>query len=203
MKRRIVLYICLCVVTLCLAQQDYKHMSDSLTLISRAKADMVLSHFDTIVGKKILYSVYDKDYYIIILTGTKLYEYIVSTDSAGNIAKLKELDNEKLICDLLAKKYLSMKERRVFKRLAKGREIVIKAFDLRKYLVDLSADTYLPPTKITLETPQYFVLKDSENNRYVEDRFFSPGTSFIDLTLWGYLSRELFTPTSEFLNNKQ
>lgn len=50
-----------CIACFCYAQPE---ISDSLAFESRAKADVVLSKFDTISGKKIVYSLLNKDYYI-------------------------------------------------------------------------------------------------------------------------------------------
>ena len=51
-----------------------------MALVSRIKADIVLSKFDTIYGKKMLYSLQNREYYIIIQTGDYYDEYVVKTD---------------------------------------------------------------------------------------------------------------------------
>ncbi len=60
----IVLMLCLSLV--CKAQKDWKKVSDSIAVINRAKADIVLEQFDTIQTPKLLYSIEDRYYYLII-----------------------------------------------------------------------------------------------------------------------------------------
>lgn len=65
MKKIATIFLTLCIASLVYAQSDWKAILDSLALESRAKADIVLSKFDTISGEKILYSLQDRDYYLI------------------------------------------------------------------------------------------------------------------------------------------
>lgn len=52
MKKIATICITLCITCFCYAQSDWKEISDSLALESRVRADIVLSKFDTISGKK-------------------------------------------------------------------------------------------------------------------------------------------------------
>ncbi len=65
MKKVIILFLVLC-SSFCWAQSSWKKMSDSLAMLSRAKADKVLIYFDTLKSPKLLYSVLDKNYYVLI-----------------------------------------------------------------------------------------------------------------------------------------
>ena len=115
MKRIVITCFALFWISLCYAQHDLKIISDSLAIASRAKADIILSKFDTIVGKKILYSLLDKDYYIIIQDNDNYREYFVSTDSLTNVIYVKKIDTnrDKEIVELKAKRFLPKKKRKL------------------------------------------------------------------------------------------
>ena len=61
--------------------------------VSRAKADIVLSHFDNIQVPKLLYSIEDKYYYVLLNEHSCLKEYFVATDSLGNITKVRLIED--------------------------------------------------------------------------------------------------------------
>lgn len=77
----------LCFSLVCQAQEDWERKSDSTAMVSRAKADAVLQHFDTIQVPKLLYSLDNKDFYLIIKDTLCYKEYYVTLDSLGSIAR--------------------------------------------------------------------------------------------------------------------
>ncbi len=172
---------------------------DSIARVSRAKADAVLENFDTIQGKKILYNLKDKDYYIIIQTNGNYHEYIVATDSIGNISNCRKMGNDILIKKLESKKCLSKKKRKILERLKQNREIIINSFDISQYSTDLI--TMMPSEHDLTDTHSYFVLKDENCNRYGEySRNVLTKPSAINEDLEIYLCVELITPTADLLN---
>ena len=52
MKKIAIICFTFCISCFCYARDDWKQVTDSLELESRVKADIVLSKFDTISGKK-------------------------------------------------------------------------------------------------------------------------------------------------------
>ena len=97
MKKIAIICFTFCISCFCYAQDDWKRVTDSLELESRVKADIVLSKFDTISGKKILYSLLDRDYYIIFQQKNNYKEYFVRIDSICNVLTIKEVENYKEI----------------------------------------------------------------------------------------------------------
>ena len=166
MKRIIISCFTLFCVCFCYAQYDWKAISDSLALESRAKADVVLSKFDTVSSKKILYSLLNKDYYIIIQTDNNYKEYVVSIDSVCNVLRIKEIDNNKKIDELKAKKNLSKSKRNLLKQLETDRQTIKEAFNTNQYSIELI--TSVPNATYVSGIPSYFVMKDEHNNRYGE-----------------------------------
>jgi hypothetical protein len=61
------------------------------------KADIVLSKFDTVVGSRILYSLQDRDYLVIIKTSNHYKEYVLSVDSVCNVTRIKAIDHDREI----------------------------------------------------------------------------------------------------------
>ena len=100
---------------------------------SRAKADIVLSKFDAISGEKILYSLQDRDYYLIFKQDSCYKEYVVKVDGVCNILSIKEVEKDKEIEELKAKRFLSRGSRKQLKRLLEERQIVKNAFDTSRY----------------------------------------------------------------------
>lgn len=149
--------------------------------VSRAKADIILSHFDSIQVPKLLYSIEDKYYYVLLNRHSYLQEYSVATDSLGNIT------NVRLIGENINTKEEKKSVERDKKLLKK-----LDLFDLSKYntsyITEVSNDSYL-----TFGRLSYFVIKDNSGNRYGEFRLFMPvkQPAPIDLRLWGYISRKL------------
>ena len=190
MKKIATIGITLCINCFCYAQSDWKEISDSLALESRVRADIVLSKFDTISGKKILYSLLNKDYYIIFQLDNYYKEYIVTIDSICNILVIKEVGNDKEIEKLKAKKFLPKNKRKLLKQLKENREIISDAFNANQYCTELI--TSLPNATYIAGVPSYFVMKDENNKRYGEYSLSSITTPCpINPNLWAYLIRKL------------
>ena len=82
--KNIVIILLLCISEFCYSQN--LQYADSM---SRAKADIVLSHFDSIHVSKLLYSIDDKYFYILLNDDLCCKEYIVIADSLGSIVKME------------------------------------------------------------------------------------------------------------------
>lgn len=164
----------------CKAQNEVKR--DSLAIISRGKADIILSHFDTIHSTKILYSFLDKDYYVIIQENNGYKEYYISTDSLNNILIFNEIN----------KKGYKGNKRKILKRIKEDNNTINKAFNLENYHNGLI--TLVPNATYINGQPSYFVVIDKSGRRYGEyslSAMTSPPP--IDPNLWIYLLRELST----------
>lgn len=150
----------------CKAQRDkWSKMSNSLAIISRVKADTVLSKIGVIHGTKLLYSLRDRDYYLIIKVDNCYREYYISTDSLGNLTEMRTLKSRN-----------------------KDRKLMSQAFELNKYhsgfITKMANATYLRGE------PSYFTVKDETGKRYGEYSLFSLTLpSPIDGGLYAYLLR--------------
>jgi len=166
MKRSIVILLLLISI---LSYSQNLQYADSM---SRAKADIVLSHFDNNQGFKLLYSVEDKYFYVLINECTFFEEYVIEMDSLGNIINMIEPNK------------LTRQDKKILKKTT--------PFDLTKY------DTgYITESSnfidFTFGRLAYFVVKDNNGNRYGEFRSFMPAKiSPIDLNLWVYIIRKLY-----------
>ena len=128
----------------CIAQDEaVKKKADSLTYASRAKADLVLSHFDSIKTEKILYSISDEHYYVILKDGCCYNEYYIQADSAGKI-----------------------KDERVVKTSKRNKKLLTKAFVLNGYHENFITRVDNPTAD--QGNPSYFVVKDVDGKRYGE-----------------------------------
>ena len=168
MRKIAIILICLLSFVYCYAERDWEAYRDSLLLISRAKADVVLSHFDTIYAPKILYSwtafcrmslsFTETRYYVIIKNDNMFDEYFIITDSTDNILQFTKIDDAFKRC---FHKRVKFKQEEVF-------AILVEAFDTNKYHTDFI--TYVPDatTLIYADGFSYFVLKDVAENRYGE-----------------------------------
>lgn len=189
MKKTLILYFSLMTACFCHAQSEKNIISDSFVLESRAKADVVLSKFDTISSKKMLYSLSDKHYYVIIQQDTCYKEYVISIDSTCNVLSIKKIDNNSKINDLKIRKRLSKNQQKNLKRLEADRQMLKEAFNT-KYSTELI--TTIPNATYIAGVPSYFVIKDEDNNRYGEYSLSSITTPCpINPNLWAYLIREL------------
>jgi hypothetical protein len=145
--------------------------------VSRARADIVLSHFDSVKVSKLLYSI-DNTYYLVLLNDTPfLREYFFKMDSSGNIIYTKFVQQKKQV----------RKNRITLNELIKN----LSPFDLNKYdtsyITSVPADSYFFFGRMN-----YFVIKDTNQKRYGEYHLFMPVKHHsIDLNLWAYLIRRL------------
>ncbi len=195
MKKIATICLTLCIACLSYAQNDWKAISDSLALESRAKADIVLSKFDTISGEKILYSLQDRDYLLIFKQDSCFKEYVVKVDGVCNILSIKEVEKDKEIEELKAKRFLSRGSRKHLKRLLEERQMVKDAFDTSQYSPEFK--TSMPNATYVAGVPSYFVMKDENDKRYGEYSLSSITTPCpINPDLWAYLIRTLSEKTT-------
>jgi hypothetical protein len=170
------------------AQSDWEKVSDSSAMISRAKADRILSYFDKLRMPKLLYSLEDRYYYLIIKDTPCYKEYYIEVDSLGDVLQSRFLDQKKM-----GKKQRKQAEQ-YQKLLCEG-----TPFNLNQYHTDYI--TRMPDAKYISGKPTYFVVKDIEGKRYGEYRLSAITTpSLIDKNLWSYLLRRLSEETEN--NNK-
>lgn len=78
------------VLSLLLSKFCYSQSLQCVDSVSRAKADIVLSYFDSIQVSKLLYSIDDKYFYVLLNETPFLKEYVVTMDSLGNILWRRE-----------------------------------------------------------------------------------------------------------------
>lgn len=190
MKRIIILCFALVAASCCFAQQgEVAGLSRSLEE-SRAKADIVLSGFGTIPGRKMVYSLKNEHYYIVIHSDSACNEYVVSIDSACHVVGMKKIDHDSIIDQLKRKRHISRKQRKELKRAETDRQMLKEAFDLTRYAAEPITD--LPDATCMAGVPSYFVIKDEYDNRYGE--YCLPSITApcpINPDLWVYLIREL------------
>lgn len=139
--------------------------------VSRAKADIVLSYFDSIQGSKLLYSIEDKYFYVLLNEYSFLKECVVTMDSLGNINNMKKPIK------------LTRQDEKFLKKSA--------PFDLSKYNIGYITESS-NAVDFTFGRLAYFVVKDDKGNRFGEFRSFMPTETVpIDLKLWAYIIRKL------------
>lgn len=172
---------------------------DSLTSVHRIKADIVLSYFDTIQGIKLLYSLQDKDYFIIIKDNDKIIELNVRIDSVCNIISLCAAKDA--YEDYINRygeeyaKYSKRKKRKILTRFKNDKKTIKYAFDLNQYHIGYI--TRCANEKWTAGVPSYFVVKDVDGRRYGE--YSLPSITApcpINSNLWVYLVRRLSENTN-------
>lgn len=180
MKTVYSIILTLCFSLVCKAQKDWKKVSDSIAMINRAKADLVLKQFDTIHAPKLLYSIEDRYFYVIIKDTPCYKEYYAALDSLGNLRNVHRVKSE-------------IQTRKQKKQQKQYRELIQKAepiFDLSKYRQDLI--TLIPDAKVLSGRPSYFVIKDTNKKRYGEYSLPSLTAPLpINTSLWVYLVRRL------------
>lgn len=177
MKTVCLINLILCFSLVCQAQNNWEKKSDSLAMISRAKADMVLQHFDTVRAPKLLYSMEDRYFYLIIKDTPCHKEYYVALDSLGDIRKISLVKAE-------------TKTRKQRKQQEQYRELLSPVFDLSRYHTNFI--TRMPDAKYIRGVPSYFVVKDVDGKRYGEYCLSSLTLPLpIDAKLAGYLIRRL------------
>lgn len=162
--------------------KDKESISDSTEIVSQIKADKVLSAFDSIKAAKLLYSIEDKYYYVIIQVSTLYYkEFFISLSDNGDIDEIRLILYED-------------NTRRKRKQNRQYKELLSKAEPIFTFDKKLSNDyiTRIPNAKYIGERYSYFVLKDLNNVKYMEYRL--PVITFpspINAYLLAYLIRRL------------
>lgn len=180
MKAAYSIILMFCFSLLCKGQGDRENLVDSMGRVSRSKADKVLQHFDTIAAPKLLYSLDNKDFYVIIKSNPCYQEYYVCLDSLGGIDKIRLVKAE-------TKTKKNRKQQEQYRQLLSEAEPI---FDLSKYSTDFI--TKMPDAKYTSGRYSYFVVKDIEGKRYGEYRLSAvTSPSPINTSLWTYLIRRL------------
>lgn len=180
MKKFLLSFLVLCSSFIsCKAQSSWEKVSDSLAMVSRAKADEVLMYFDTLKSSKLLYSILDKDYYVLVKDEEKKYkEYYITTDSLGKITEVRFLERTK----------------RENKELSQ-----LNPFELQKYCSGFIIK--MPDAEYVRGPSSYFVVKDESGERHGEfclSTFTLPIP--IDGKLYGYLVRRLSEQMSKSPN---
>jgi hypothetical protein len=169
------------------AQSDWKKESDSSAIESRTKADKVLSHFDTLIAPKLLYSFEDRYFYLIVKDTPCYKEYYIEVDSLGKLLQFHVLNEKKI---------MGKKQRR---QAEQYRNLLCKGnpFNLSQYHSDFVIK--MPEAKYISGKQTYFVVKDIESKRYGEYRLSAITIpSPMDKNLWSYLFRRL---SEEIANN--
>ncbi len=160
------------------AQTIWEKKIDSLALISRDKSDKVLKQFDEFNTSKILYSLEDKYYYLIIQDIPYNKEYYIELDDMGNIKKVHPMI------------LINIKNRKQQKQYSKLLSEAGNIFDSNKYHKGFI--TKISDAKLILGIPSYFVFKDRDDKRYGEYRLPSITLPLpINSNLWAYLIRRL------------
>jgi hypothetical protein len=151
----------------CNAQSEQKigeeNRSFNLAMQSRGKADIVFNLFDTIYVPKLLYSIEDEHYIVVIKNAKSFSEYYIHMNPKGKIKKVCLLNN-----------------------LEDKSELLIKGFELEKY-----SSEFLIDSRNILSAKKYFVIKDKNGNRYGECSVLSLPFVHIDENLSMYLAIRL------------
>jgi hypothetical protein len=180
MKIAYSIILMLCFSLVCKAQEDWEKISDSMAMVSRTKADAVLKHFDTTQASKILYSLEDKYFYLIIKDTPCYKEYFVALDSLGEI-------------DIIRSVKIETKTKKLWKQQEQYRKLLSEAepiFDLSRYHTDFI--TRIPDAKMVAGKSSYFVVKGIDGKRYGEYSLSSVAVPLpINTSLWAYLVRKL------------
>lgn len=168
------------------SQTIWEKKTDSLALISRNKADNILEQFSQINYPKLLYSMEDKYYYLII--GDIPYkEYYIELDDIGNINKVRFL------------KVTGGKSRKQKKQQKQYHKLILQAepiFDLNRYHTNFI--TKISEAKYLNGKNTYFVIKDIDGKRYGEYRLSAITLPLpINSSLWAYLIRRLSSEIAE------
>lgn len=180
MKVAYSIILMLCFSLVCKAQSDWENVSDSMAMVSRNKADRILQHFDTVQVPKILFSLEDRYFYLIIKDTPCYKEYYVALDSLGEVNEIHSVKVEK-------------KTKKQKKQQEQYRKLLLEAepiFDLSRYHTDFIKR--MPDATMVAGRPSYFVVKDVDGKRYGEYSLSSATTPLpINTNLWAYLIRKL------------
>jgi len=169
----------LCFSIVCKAQDNnWEKVSDSLAMISRAKADEVFTYFDTIRASKLLYSLEDRYFYLIINDTPCYKEYYIILDSSAKV-NIHPIDTRE------ENKKQRKQQKRYHKLLAEA-----EPFNLSKYHTNYI--TNIPDAKFVRGKPSYFVVKNINGKRYGEYSLAAFTLPLpIDGKLAGYLMKRL------------
>lgn len=142
MKIVFYIFILLSCSIVCKSQTISKEL-DSIAIISRERADVVLNSFDAPSSYKLLYSINDRDFLVIIKKEDLFKEYYVCLNEDGETMFVRPLKSK-----------------------SKNFKLLARAFDLNSYHSDFI--TSLPDAKYIHGYPSYFVIKDYDGTRYGE-----------------------------------
>jgi len=160
-------------------QQKKETKSDSIALVSRSFGDKVLAKFDTVKTSKILYSL-DNQYFYVIINNNPYKEFFIRINKKGQIDKIEKIKPE----------LKTRKQRKENKQYCKLLSKAEPLFDINKYRNDFL--TKMPEATYINGRSSYFVLKDENGKRYGE---YSLSTVTIPLpistNLWIYLNKRL------------
>lgn len=140
---------------------------------SRAKADAVLSLFDSLKTTKLLYSISNEHFYVLINVDCKYIEYYIYADSSNIIKEKRFIEHPKQNIALLSKAVDVNKYHQVF--ITKVNDVIV-----------------------TQGNPSYFVVKDKDGKRYGE--YWLPVITSpipIDQEVYNYLFSELLKQSSK------
>ena len=168
MKTIFIFLLILSNCTSCHAQKEMKELDEksksfSLAMQSREKADKVLRLFDTILAPKLLYSIDDIHYLVIIKIDQSFSEYYIKMTSNSNISDVRLLHN-----------------------IERESEFLIRAFDFEKYSTELLFDN-----RGIISAKKYIVMIDENGNRYGECSVLSLPFVHIDEELNMYCAKRL------------
>lgn len=139
----------------------------SLALKSREIADRVLKEFNSIKASKLLFSLNNRYFYIIINTQPNYTEAFVELDKNGNIKKSYVIKNRYgLIKNRYEKELIQLRQNLLSKT---------QPFDLEKYHSGIITDFSQAYSRLAHNygKPSYFVVKDTDGNRYGEIKLYS------------------------------
>lgn len=184
------------IVKVLMYTQDEEAEIPSWIMESREKADRVLSFFDSIPGKKLLWAARDLYYRVYIQKDSAdILHYSVVFDkedgSLNRIARISEHPVDKEIALLEKKQRISKLSRSERERLAfwkQVRQSLDNAFDPNIYWTGFVTDVLDRTSGMYGEGFVYFVMKDENGVRYGEFRLPSFGEmSLMDRYLWVYV----------------
>ena len=154
-------------------KSQIKNTKDTLGLVSRYKADALITKIDSTTNPKLIFSILDREYYIVIKHKCEYKEYYVETDSVGTIKRKFVINSNK-----------------------EDKKILSKAFDFNQYSTGFINE--VPNASIIAGKPSYFVIKDEKGKRYGEFSLSSMTfPSVIDKNTIIYLNKKI----TEYLKN--
>jgi hypothetical protein len=172
--KSIITYILILSSITCRAQDSIiKSKIDSLNNVSRMKANLVLSRFDSLQTDKLLYSISDEHYYVILKDGCCYKEYYIHLDSTGKITS-----------------------QRLAKKVKRSKELLKAAFELNNYHKEFITKVDSP--KVLQGNNSYFVVTDVSGNKYGEFALAAITVPIpINTKLYNYLFKRLLTESTK------